>query len=301
MAMRERPPTTVAALTGVTKRYGAVTALDNVDLALHAGELLALLGPNGAGKSTALGLLTGRLLPDAGRVQLYGQDPTLTAARRRIGVMLQEAKLPETLKVRELVALFASYYPAPRDVAATLELAGLSDLAGRRYEALSGGQQRRVQFALALVGNAPLLFVDEPTTGLDVEARRGLWQVLAGLKAAGTSIVLTTHYLEEADALADRIVVIDRGRIRAEGSPSQIKSRARGAVLRFSTSLSEPLIAAIPGVQSVSRVGERFAVQAADSDALLRLLLLADPNLADLEIQRLSLEDALLTLTGAAK
>ncbi|MCU0753590.1 MAG: ABC transporter ATP-binding protein [Xanthomonadales bacterium] len=299
--MRERPPTTVAALTGVTKRYGAVTALDNVDLALHAGELLALLGPNGAGKSTALGLLTGRLLPDAGRVQLYGQDPTLTAARRRIGVMLQEAKLPETLKVRELVALFASYYPAPRDVAATLELAGLSDLAGRRYEALSGGQQRRVQFALALVGNAPLLFVDEPTTGLDVEARRGLWQVLAGLKAAGTSIVLTTHYLEEADALADRIVVIDRGRIRAEGSPSQIKSRARGAVLRFSTSLSEPLIAAIPGVQSVSRVGERFAVQAADSDALLRLLLLADPNLADLEIQRLSLEDALLTLTGAAK
>lgn len=297
--MRERPPTSVAALTGVTKRYGAVTALDHVDLALHAGEVLALLGPNGAGKSTALGLLTGRLLPDSGRVQLYGKDPTLTAARRRIGVMLQEAKLPETLKVRELVALFASYYPAPREVSATLELAGLSELAGRRYEALSGGQQRRVQFALALVGNAPLLFVDEPTTGLDVEARRGLWQVLAGLKAAGTSIVLTTHYLEEADALADRIVVIDRGRIRAEGSPSQIKSRARGAVLRFSTSLSEPLIAAIPGVLSVSRVGERYAVQAADSDALLRLLLTADPNLADLEIQRLSLEDALLTLTGA--
>jgi ABC-2 type transport system ATP-binding protein len=299
--MRERPPTTVAALTGVTKRYGAVTALDHVDLALHAGEVLALLGPNGAGKSTALGLLTGRLLPDAGRVQLYGLDPTLTAARRRIGVMLQEAKLPETLKVRELVALFASYYPAPRAVAETLALAGLTELAGRRFEALSGGQQRRVQFALALVGNAPLLFVDEPTTGLDVEARRGLWQVLAGLKAAGTSIVLTTHYLEEADALADRIVVIDRGRIRAEGSPSQIKSRARGAVLRFSTSLSESLIAAIPGVLSVSRVGERFAVQAADSDALLRLLLIADPNLADLEIQRLSLEDALLTLTGAEK
>lgn len=297
--MRERPLTTIAALRGVSKRYGAVTALDNVDLALHAGEVLALLGQNGAGKSTALGLLTGRLLPDAGRVQLYGQDPTLTAARRRIGVMLQEAKLPETLKVRELVALFASYYPAPRAVAETLTLAGLTDLAGRRYEALSGGQQRRVQFALALVGNAPLLFVDEPTTGLDVEARRGLWQVLAGLKAAGTSIVLTTHYLEEADALADRIVVIDRGRIRAEGSPSQIKARARGAVLRFSSVLPEPLIAAIPGVQSVSRVGERWSVQSADSDALLRLLLSADPALADLEIQRLSLEDALLSLTGA--
>lgn len=297
--MRERPLSTVAALHGVTKRYGAVTALENVDLTLHAGEVLALLGPNGAGKSTALGLLTGRLLPDAGRVQLYGLDPTLTAARRRIGVMLQEAKLPETLQVRELVALFASYYPAPRAVAETLALAGLTDLAGRRYEALSGGQQRRVQFALALVGNAPLLFVDEPTTGLDVEARRGLWQVLAGLKAAGTSIVLTTHYLEEADALADRIVVIDRGRIRAEGSPSQIKARARGAVLRFSSVLPEPLIAAIPGVQSVSRVGERWSVQSADSDALLRLLLTADPALADLEIQRLSLEDALLSLTGA--
>jgi len=299
--MRERPLSTVAGLTGVTKRYGPVTALENVDMALHAGEVLALLGPNGAGKSTALGLLTGRLLPDAGRVQLYGLDPTLTAARRRIGVMLQEAKLPETLKVRELVALFASYYPAPRAVAETLALAGLTELAGRRFEALSGGQQRRVQFALALVGNAPLLFVDEPTTGLDVEARRGLWQTLAGLKAAGTSIVLTTHYLEEADALADRIVVIDRGRIRAEGSPSQIKARARGAVLRFSSALSEQLIAAIPGVRSVSRVGERWSVQSADSDALLRVLLTADPALADLEIQRLSLEDALLSLTGAER
>lgn len=297
--MRERPLTTVAALHGVTKRYGPVTALENVDLALHAGEVLALLGPNGAGKSTALGLLTGRLLPDAGRVQLYGLDPTLTAARRRIGVMLQEAKLPETLKVRELVALFASYYPAPRAVTETLALAGLTDLGGRRYEALSGGQQRRVQFALALVGNAPLLFVDEPTTGLDVEARRGLWQVLAGLKAAGTGIVLTTHYLEEADALADRIVVIDRGRIRAEGSPAQIKAQARGAVLRFSSALPESAIAALPGVQSVSLSGDRWSVQSADSDALLRRLLRADPALADLEIQRLSLEDALLSLTGA--
>ena len=290
----------IARLEGATKRYGAVTALDAIDLDLRRGELLAVLGSNGAGKSTALGLLTGRLAADRGRVSLFGADPRAAAARRRIGVMQQEARLPETLCVRELVQLFASYYPAPRSVDDTLALAGLADLAGRRYAALSGGQQRRVQFSLAICGKPELVFVDEPTTGLDVEARRGFWQVIRQLREAGTSIVLTTHYLEEADALAERVVLIERGRVLAEDTPAGLKARARGARIRCATRLSSAEIAALPGVQSVEPEGGRTSIRCSDSDALLRRLLELDPALQGIEIRPLNLEDAFLALTGDA-
>jgi len=290
----------IARLVGAHKRYGAITALDGIDLQLHRGELLALLGSNGAGKSTALGLLTGRLAADAGEVSLFGADPREAHARRRIGVMLQEARLPETLRVRELVHLFASYYPAPRAVHETLGLAGLSELAQRRYAALSGGQQRRVQFALAICGAPELVFVDEPTTGLDVEARRGFWQVIQTLREAGTSIVLTTHYLEEADALAERVVLIERGRVLAEDTPSGLKARARGARLRCVTRLTAAELAALPEVQSVEPEGSRVSIRCSDSDALLRRLLHLDPALHSIEIRPLNLEDAFLALTGDA-
>lgn len=290
----------IARLVGAHKRYGAITALDGIDLELRRGELLALLGSNGAGKSTALGLLTGRLAADAGEVSLFGADPREAHARRRIGVMLQEARLPETLRVRELVHLFASYYPAPRAVDETLALTGLTELAQRRYVALSGGQQRRVQFALAICGAPELVFVDEPTTGLDVEARRGFWQVIQTLREAGTSIVLTTHYLEEADALAERVVLIERGRVLAEDTPSGLKARAHGARVRCVTRLTAAELAALPEVQSVEPEGSRVSIRCSDSDALLRRLLHLDPALHGIEIRPLNLEDAFLALTGDA-
>lgn len=297
---RSEAATTIASVCGARKRYGAIQALDGIDLQIRRGELLALLGPNGAGKSTALGLLTGRFGADAGTVQVFGADPREAATRRRFGVMQQEARLPETLKVRELVNLFASYYPAPRGVDETLGLSGIGDLAQRRYAALSGGQQRRVQFALAICGAPELLFVDEPTTGLDVDARRGFWQVLRELRQQGLSIVLTTHYLEEADALADRVVLIHRGQVLAEGSTAEIKSRASGSQLRCVSALDVAAVGAWPGVHEVQREGARLRIRCADSDALLRQLLAADPAASQFEVAALGLEDAFVELTRGA-
>jgi ABC-2 type transport system ATP-binding protein len=294
------PSAPIARLSAAHKRYGAITALAGIDLDIRRGELLALLGPNGAGKSTALGLLTGRFGADAGTVSVFGADPRDAATRRRFGVMQQEAKLPETMKVRELVNLFASYYPAPRGVDETLSLAGIGDLAQRRYAALSGGQQRRVQFAVAICGAPELLFVDEPTTGLDVDARRGFWQVLRGLREQGLSIVLTTHYLEEADALAERVVLFDHGRVLAEDTPAGIKAHASGSRIRCSSALDVASITRWAGVHSVQRDGSRLSIRCADSDALVRQLLAADPSLSGLEVSALSLEDAFIELTRSA-
>ncbi len=289
------PP--LAHLEGASKRYGAIEALHPLDLELRAGEVLALLGPNGAGKTSALGLLTGRLSPDAGAARVLGRDPRDAQARRAIGVMLQEASLPDALRVEELVRLFASYYPAPRTPAETLALAGLEPLARRRYDQLSGGQQRRVHFALAICGRPALLFVDEPTTGLDVEARRGFWEVLRALRDEGVGIVLTTHYLEEADALADRIVLLAEGRVLAEGSPAAIKSRVAGRRMRCRSALATAVLAGWPEVDAVAREGEWIDLRSTRPEALLRRLLAADPALDQLEVAPLSLEEAFLTLT----
>ncbi|MBW8368865.1 MAG: ABC transporter ATP-binding protein [Arenimonas sp.] len=289
---------TLATLTSATKRYGPVLALDAVDLEVRDGEVLAVLGANGAGKSTALGLLTGRLSPDGGRVQLFGRDPREPAARRGIGVMLQDGDLPDTLRVAEHVKLFSSYYPSPRPVAETLALAGLADLAKRPYGALSGGQKRRVEFALAICGRPPLLFVDEPTVGLDVEARRNFWAVLRQLRDEGAGIVLTTHYLEEADALADRIVLMAGGRVLAQDTPAGIKSRADGKRVRARTALAPAAMQRWPGVVSLSVESGITDVLTRDAEALLRHWLAADDGLRDLEVRPLSLEEAFLTLTA---
>ena len=295
---RPYPPGTVLAeLSGARKRYGAVTALDGVDLQVRAGEVLAVLGANGAGKTTALGLLTGRLGPDAGEARLFGADPREPAVRRGIGVMLQEAGLPDTVRVAEHVRLFSSYYAAPRPVAETLALAGLSDLAPRPYGALSGGQQRRVQFALAICGRAPLLFVDEPTVGLDVEARRAFWQVLRQLREAGTAIVLTTHYLEEADALADRVVLLAGGRVIAQDSPAGLKARAAGRRVRARSALPAGQVAAWPEAVRVTGADGVLEVASDDVEGLLRRWLAADAGLSGLEVRPMSLEDAFVSLT----
>ena len=287
----------LARLAGAGKRYGQVTALDGLDLAVHAGQVLAVLGANGAGKTTALGLLTGRIGPDAGHAELFGRDPRDPAARRGIGVMLQDGDLPDTLRVAEHVRLFSSYYPAPRHLDDTLALAGLADLARRPYGALSGGQKRRVQFALAICGRPPLLFVDEPTVGLDVEARRGFWEVIRRLRAEGTAIVLTTHYLEEADALADRVVLMAGGRVLADDTPARIKGLAAGKRVLARSRLGTATVAAWPEADGVEVRDGRLDVGTRQPEALLRRWLAADGQLSELEVRPLPLEDAVLALT----
>jgi ABC-2 type transport system ATP-binding protein len=215
----------VAELRGVTKRYGAVEALGGVDLTMNAGEVVALLGPNGAGKTTAVRILLGLAQPTSGRASVFGHAPGSQQARLRRGAVLQVAKVPETLKVREHVELFSSYYPNPLPVGESIAAAGLGGLENRLFGELSGGQKQRVLFALAICGNPDLLFLDEPTVGLDVEARRALWDRIRAFVGRGGSVLLTTHYLEEARVLANRVAVIRRGLIIAEGTPAQIMAR----------------------------------------------------------------------------
>jgi ABC-2 type transport system ATP-binding protein len=288
------PP--LARLVGASKRYGDVLALDQVNLDIRPGEVLSVLGPNGAGKTTALALLMGLRQPDLGRAELFGGDPGDPRVRQKIGVMLQSAALPEALRVDELVHLQSSYYPAPRPLAETLSLAGLEPLAARRYSALSGGQQRRVQFALAICGNPALLFVDEPTVGLDVEARRGFWAVLRQLRADGASIVLTTHYLEEADALADRIVLLAEGRVLADDTPAGIKSRAAGKRVRCVTAVPLAELAGWAEVEAATEEGGITELRTYHAERLLSRLLALDPGITGLEVLPLSLEEAFVSL-----
>lgn len=289
--------TVIAALRDVRKQYGAVTAVDNLDLDVHAGQILALLGPNGAGKTTSINLLLGLARPTRGSAQLFGYMPNDLRARRRIGAMLQSSVLESRVRVGECIAHYAGYYAHPMPVGQALELAGIGDLTRRPVTKLSGGQKQRLMFALALCGNPPLLFLDEPTAGMDVEARRALWTALRTLAAEGRTIVLTTHYLEEADALADRIVVMNHGRLIADGSPAEIKSRAALKRIRCITQLSLDAVAALPGVQSVQADGPRLDIAVASPEQVLRELLRQDLELADLEVTGARLEDAFVELT----
>ena len=288
----------IAALKNVTKRYGATTALEDLTLGLEAGRVTALLGPNGAGKTTAVKLLLGLTRPTSGSVALFGHDPRAAAARQRTGVMLQVAHVPETLRVREHVHLFCSYYPSPMDVDEVLAIAGLATVADRNYGALSGGQKQRVQFALAICGNPDLLFLDEPTVGLDVESRRGFWQEIRRLAERGRSILLTTHYLEEADALADRIVVMSKGRVVADGAPHVVKGLTAARRVRCVTSLDHARLAALAGVQSVRPDGASVELLTSDAESVTRALLAADPALSGLKVTGAGLEEAFLTLTA---
>jgi ABC-2 type transport system ATP-binding protein len=216
----------VAELRGVHKRYQKVEALRGVDLQIHRGELVALLGPNGAGKTTTVGILLGQRRPDTGTARLFGRDPTLPVARRPVGATPQETGFPDNLTVREVVDLVRAHYSSPAATPALLERFGLSGLAGRRAGGLSGGQARRLAVALAFAGQPRLVVLDEPTTGLDVESRHRLWEVVRSFVADGGSVLLTTHYLEEAQALASRVAVIAAGSIAAQGSMDDITARA---------------------------------------------------------------------------
>lgn len=289
--------TIIAALRSVSKRYGAILAVNQLDLEIRRGEMLALLGPNGAGKTTSVHLLLGLAWPTTGHVDLFGLAPREVAARRRIGAMLQGAQLGSHARVRELIALQSGYYLNPLPLAATLRVAGLNGLEDRTVTKLSGGQKQRLMFALAICGNSELLFLDEPTVGLDVEARRGLWTAIRELKAAGRSIVLTTHYLEEADALADRIVVINRGRVIAEGTPADIKRTVAQRHIRCVTRLNTAQLERLPGVSRVRQDGAQLDIVADRPEGVLREMLKLDPELHDLEVSGAKLEEAFLALT----
>jgi ABC-2 type transport system ATP-binding protein len=289
----------IGELRGVTKTFGPVVALDDVSLEIEAGQVTAILGPNGAGKTTAVRLLMGLTPPTRGKVALFGMDPRAREARRRTGVMLQIAKVPETLTVREHVHLFCSYYPAPMRVDEALAAADLTSVADRKYGALSGGQRQRVQFALAICGNPDLLFLDEPSVGLDVESRRGFWHEIRRLAATGRSIVLTTHYLEEADALADRIVMLRAGSIVADGASHQIKARVSSRRIRCVTTLPAAAIEGIDTVSGVRRDGAATEIVAGDAERVVRELLSCDSGLSALEVSGIGLEEAFLTLTSS--
>ena len=295
--MHQSDHTPLAQLKGAGKRHGAVVALDGVDLELHRGQVLALLGANGAGKTTAISLLLGLLQPDAGEARLFGRSPQELAARQGIGVMLQSGAIADTLAVGELLDLTRSYYPAPRSISDCVAIAGLDGLLRRRYGKLSGGQQRRVQFALAICGGPRVLFLDEPTTGLDIEARQGLWRGLRELVAEGTSVLLTTHYLEEAEALADRVVVLAGGRVVASGSLDEVRARVDQRRIRCTTTIDAAEVADWPRVRTAHRDGGRLEVIADVAEDVVRRLLAADPALSGLDVSRAGLAEAFLEIT----
>ncbi len=288
----------LARLSGVTKRYGDVQALDGLDLEVRPGELLAVLGPNGAGKSTAIALMLGLQTPDAGEARLFGRSPHDLNARRGIGVMMQEVMLPDALRVRELIAMTQAYYPAPLTVAEAIAQAGVEKISDRPYAKLSGGQKRQAQFALAICGRPRLLFLDEPTTGLDVTARETMWATLRGLVAGGTAIVLTTHYIEEAQALADRVVVMAKGRRVAEGTVDEMRALVVRKRIECVTTLDAAAVAAWPEVSSaVTDEARRVSITTTNAEAVVRRLLAADPKLSDLEVRRAGLSEAFAELT----
>jgi ABC-2 type transport system ATP-binding protein len=290
-------PSSIARTRSLKKSYGTILALHDVNLEIRAGELLALLGPNGAGKTTLVHVLLGMARPDSGSVSVFGADPYTGEVQTRVGAMLQVGRVPETLKVREHIDLFSSYYPAPLPMEETLAIAGLTEIKNRPYGELSGGQKQRVLFAIAICGDPDLLFLDEPTVGLDVEARRLMWKQIRSLIERGKTILLTTHYLNEADALADRILVLNRGAIIAEGTPAEIKARAMGKQIRCTSRLALDDIRGIPGVLNAKADRNAFELHVNAAEPVVRELLQRDEWLADLEVTNAGLEEAFLALT----
>jgi ABC-2 type transport system ATP-binding protein len=289
-----------AELSGVKKRFGKTVALDGLDLQVRPGELFSVLGPNGAGKSTAISLLLGLLLADAGTARLFGMSPFRVEARRKVGVMMQEVALAPELRVREHIALVASYYPNPLTPAAAMELTNTTELGDRAYGKLSAGQKRQVQFAMAVCGRPRLLFLDEPSVGLDVRARETMWATLRQLVGNGSSIVLTTHYLEEAESLSNRVAVLNKGRLIASGTVSEIRALVVRKHITCATALAADQIAAWPDVESVTRDQQRLQISTSNSEAVVRRLLAADLNLQELEVRRAGLAEAFTELTQEA-
>ncbi|MGW3624152.1 ABC transporter ATP-binding protein [Streptomyces sp. NPDC000880] len=289
--------TAAVSFAGAAKAFGAVHAVDGIDLGIRRGETVALLGRNGAGKSTAISLMLGLNDPDAGRVRIFGRAPGQAVAAGLVGAMLQDGRPIPRVTVRELVTFVARTYPKPLPVAEALELAGLTALADRRADRLSGGQVQRVRFAVALAGNPELIVLDEPTAALDVEARHAFWKSMRAYASRGNTVLFSTHYLEEADGNADRIVVLDHGRIVADGSGERIKRSAGSSLVAFDLAgRGTEDLGLLPGVVSVEIRGDRARLRTADSDATV-VALAGLGAIRCLEVAPATLEDAFLALT----
>jgi ABC-2 type transport system ATP-binding protein len=289
--------TTAAQLIDATKKYGSVEALKGVSLDIELGDVVAMLGPNGAGKTTSISLLLGLRKPTSGKAVLFGMDPTDVSARSRVGVMLQESGVPQMLKVSEIVDLFRSYYPNPLPRERAIAMAGLEEKANSLVKELSGGQRQRLYFALAVCGNPDVLFLDEPTVGMDVEGRRSFIERIAEFARMGKTVVLTTHYLEEADQLARRVIVIDRGVVIADAPPAEIKSRVAGKRVRFvAPALDEKDLQGLP-VSAVTIKDHSVQLLTNQPEAVLRELFQRGVQIAELEVSGADLEDAFIALT----
>src|SRR5215207_1426888 len=292
-------PAPIATFDGVTRRYGQVIAIDRLSLGIQRGQTVALLGPNGAGKTTTVELLLGLTNADQGVVRLFGGPPADAVAAGRVGAMLQDAGLPQGARVAELIGLVHSLYPDPLSVADALRLADLEQVADRQVERLSGGQRQRVRLALALAGNPELLILDEPTAALDVDARRTFWDRVRVYVAGGRTVLFATHRLEEADAVAGRVVVIAGGRLLADGALEQVKAQAAGrsTVSVAADGLSRELLERLPAVAAVDQDRGRLTLSTSDPDATVRALLQQAPNVQGLEVRRAGMEEAFLHLT----
>ncbi|HEY3727394.1 MAG TPA: ABC transporter ATP-binding protein [Solirubrobacteraceae bacterium] len=278
---------------------GPVRAVRGIDVTIAPGETVALLGPNGAGKSTTIDMLLGLTRPDSGTVSVLGNSPRDAVSKGLIGAMLQTGALIRDLSLRELIAMVASLYPDPMDVDEVIELADLRDAAERRTQKLSGGQTQRARFAVALASDPEILVLDEPTVAMDVEARREFWTAMRGFTARGRTVLFATHYLEEADANADRVVLMANGTIVADGPTTEIKARVGSKTIRATLpDASQAQLAMLPGVTSADRHGETIILSCSDSDQTIRALLELYPAARDIEITGAGLEDAFIELTG---
>ena len=290
------PP--AAQLINATKKYGSVEALKGVSIDIELGDVVAMLGPNGAGKTTSISLLLGLRKPTSGKALLFGLKPGDLNARSRIGVMLQESGIPNVLKVSELVDLFRSYYPKPMARDRAIAMAGLEEKANAQVKELSGGQRQRLYFALAVCGDPDVLFLDEPTVGMDVEGRRAFIERIAEFIQMGRTVVLTTHYLEEADQLAKRVIVIDRGLVIADASPQEIKSKVAGKRVRFTApALTDKDLEGLP-VTTSTIADHRAQLLTNQPEAVLRELFRRGVEMSDLEVSGADLEDAFISLTS---
>lgn len=291
--------TAVVELLEARKSYGTVEALRGVNVSIQSGEVVAILGPNGAGKTTSISLMLGLRQPSSGQARLFGLDPTDPRARSRSGVMLQESGVPDLLKVRELVEIFSSFYPKPMPVAAAIGLAGLDEKAGARIDRLSGGQRQRLYYALAVVGDPEVLFLDEPTAGMDVEGRRSFIDGLRESVKRGKTIVLTTHYLEEADAIARRVIVIDRGVVIADATPAEIKREVAGKTVTFESEggLDRSVFASLP-VQGVEIIDGRVRLLTNQPESVLKAMFERGLAVRNLEVTGADLEEAFVHLTS---
>ncbi|AXI79288.1 ABC transporter ATP-binding protein [Peterkaempfera bronchialis] len=295
-------PAEVAAFAAVTRTYGQVRAVDGLDLTLRAGETVALLGPNGAGKSTALDLLLGLRNPDSGSVRLFGSTPRQALADGLVGAMLQSGGLMTEVKVRELVRFACDVHPRGYPVDQVLETAGITDIADRKVDRLSGGQEQRVRFALATAGASELIVLDEPTVAMDVSARQAFWGTMRAQAAAGRTILFATHYLEEADSVADRVLVMHRGRLIADGTPADIKARAGARRIVFDLDPDphpDPdQLRTLPGVTALELHGRTLRIRSTDADATVAAIYRAGLYPHHLEVTSLGLEQAFLAITG---